>query len=177
MLGNIIERENTAPTPPSAPRASTASTSGFPTITHRSLRPKRSSAFAAASARQAKDTGVGRAVNPVDIPTIASSRASAGNASLDQSDEAGPSTQRGRNEDEYTRIQREIGNQNQQRVEGMTEEERAEEIRDLEERFGSSVLVALRKRAMQRQGKGKAAQADNTGSQARKSPPSCTMSA
>ncbi|KAI9636872.1 putative cytoplasm protein [Dioszegia hungarica] len=149
MLGNIVERSSEAPRPPTAPRAPTESTSGFPTIVHRSQKPKRPSAFAAASARQARDTGVGRAVESTDIPKItASAVVSDGPA------QAGPSKPRsGGKEAEYARMQQEIGDENRRKVEEMTFEEREEEVKDLEERFGSSVLLALRKRAEKRAGK------------------------
>lgn len=147
MLGNIVERSNGNPAPPSVPSSRTASTSGFPTIVHRSQKPKRPSAFAAASARQARDTGYGKAVDYSDIPHVGDK------SSLQpSSSQAGPSKPRiiDGEENEYSRIQRDVGDENLQRIAGMTMEEREEEIGELEERFGSSVMEALRKRAEKR---------------------------
>lgn len=148
MLGNIVERPSQASQPPTAPRAPTTSTSGFPTILHRSQKPKRPSAFAAASARSAKNTFVGKAVEAEDIPKLAPS-----SPKDTSSIEAGPSKPRipaNGGENEFARVKREIGDENSRRVAQMTDEERREEVAELQERFGAGVLDALRKRAEKR---------------------------
>jgi hypothetical protein len=144
MLGNIVERSSESKNLPPIPHAPTTSTSGFPTVLHRSQRPKRPSAFAAASAsaRQPRYTGVGKAVEARDIPSVITSEPVIS--------EAGPSSGSLPAEDESTRVRNETGDENERKVKQMTAEERAEEVAELQGRFGSRVLEALKKRAEKR---------------------------
>ncbi|WVR08867.1 hypothetical protein IAU60_005926 [Kwoniella sp. DSM 27419] len=139
MLKDIVERPSKPPTAPSAPQPPTPGGSGFPAAMHRSQRP---SAFARArQQQQAKQDGKrvlgqGKAVDIVPSLT----------ASSDVAQRAGglPSGSEG------DQVRQSVAAGNIQRVEGMSQLEREEEVAELQQRFDGGVLEALKKRAVGR---------------------------
>lgn len=134
ILRDIVERPT--PTPPasgpSVPISSSQSHNGFPTAVHRSKAP---SAFALARQKgldTSRRLGQGRATD--HVPQIQIGEPS-GSASTPEN------------------IRQSVQQENEQRIAGMTDDERQEEIGELEGRFGSVMLAALKKRAEDRKGK------------------------
>ncbi|EIW66031.1 hypothetical protein TREMEDRAFT_65875 [Tremella mesenterica DSM 1558] len=125
MLGNIKERSSSI-SPPQPP--SIKSGGSFPRAIHRSNRQ-----------------------NPISSPLDRSVHQTyvTPNPPLDKTPVR--PTYDGRNHpDEVGRIRTEVNEENRRRVESMTEEEREQEVEDLQQRFGSRLLDLLRTRAQLR---------------------------
>ncbi|KAK4687310.1 RNA polymerase II-associated protein 1, partial [Tremellales sp. Uapishka_1] len=127
LVRDIVERSSGSSSQPLPPQPSSSS-SGFPTVQHRSLRPKPVSAFARAKKEEetrkagGRVLGEGRIVESIPVVQFAA----------------------GRNEVEEVR--KSVEAENARRVEDMGEEERQEEARELKERFGVGVVDVLRRR-------------------------------
>ncbi|RXK37452.1 hypothetical protein M231_05275 [Tremella mesenterica] len=125
MLGDIKERSIISP-PPEPP--SQKSTGAFPKPNHRNQRQT-------IHIGQCSLTSPRSIVNTNGIPGVSTHRP----------------TYDGRNHlDEVGRIRTEVDEENKRRVESMTEEEREQEVEDLQQRFGSRLLDVLRTRAQLR---------------------------
>lgn len=129
LVGSVLERKPSAPA--TAPRAST--NGGFPAVQHRSK-----SAFQRAREDQRRAGGPAR---PVHAPIVASTSPS--KPSKDENDDEHPGSRAIAEATEDWRKQME--EENQRRVEAMTEEEREAERREILERFGPNVAEILRK--------------------------------
>lgn len=132
IIRDIIERPTGSPSasrPPRPPQRSTSGQNGFPAARHRSYRSLKNSVIS-----------VG---DPVD----------AGNGKGYESTAAGPSRLRhdaAQSAESAARILDEVSSGNLERVQGMDDDEREEERKELEERFGAKIMASLKKRAEER---------------------------
>ena len=122
LIGSVVERKT--PSWSNPPKSSVQSHSGFPFAQHRSK-----SAFTRNREKQ-RNYGVSR---PRDVPNVVSAPVQL-------------SSEQGLNSDNW---RGQIGEENQRRVDAMTDEEREEEKRQIYERFGSEIGGIL-KRAKER---------------------------
>ncbi|WWD21214.1 hypothetical protein CI109_105698 [Kwoniella shandongensis] len=129
MLKDIVERPSQPPSAStSSPQPPTPGSTGFPVAQHRSQRP--ASAFARSRKQQQarqdgqRALGEGRAVDVVPSIQISAPRARS----------------------EVDEVRDAVDKENTARVEGMSSEEREQEIEELKERFGESVLETMTKR-------------------------------
>ena len=122
MVGSIVERKSGGPTPPKPPKLNGSGATGFPTAKHRSQ-----SAFARARNEAKQTNGTSR---PQQIPVVEPSRGPPGQPT--QADTEGD-------------WRRQMEEENQKKVESMTDEEREQEKREIFERFGPNIVEVLRK--------------------------------
>ncbi|KZT57218.1 hypothetical protein CALCODRAFT_508919 [Calocera cornea HHB12733] len=151
MIGSVVERKPSSNRPPAqgafpAPNPST----GYPTVTHRSKTTRGASAFA--KSRQVNPS------RPQNVPTILStiSPSMKWESTEDDDDvsvQPNPPAPAPIPTDETERLLKEVGDENNQRISEMTEEERMAERADLLEKFGGGIGEMLRRRRLQREGK------------------------
>lgn len=136
LVGAIVERKAGAPAAAPTPRPT--SNGGFPSVQHRSK-----SAFQRARGNQKT---VSTAERPSSPPSIAPPR-QARNAVQDEDEHPGSQVIAKATED----WRRQMEEENQKKVEAMTEQEREAERKEILERFGPNIGEVLRKARMARE--------------------------
>lgn len=154
MIGSIVEKEASFPSPPSLPSpnaaASSSSTAGFPQATHRSLSRFALNKLNKANGASSAGGGESRPVRAPALQTTAPAeerptRSTAPAAPSSSSTSRQPQT-------EEDRIVAEAGRENDLRLAGMSASEIASEREELLARFGPGLAEILRKRREKRDG-------------------------
>ncbi|KAI0642917.1 hypothetical protein C8Q79DRAFT_1095487 [Trametes meyenii] len=153
LVGSILERKPVAK--PSAP-ARTATKTGFPAVQHRSQ-----SAFARSRLDAQKPAGQRLREVPVVQPSSGFSHGS-----------PVPEGKGGQSNGDPDGWRAQMEEQNKQRVETMTEEEREQERVEILEKFGPNVAEVLRRAREAREGKGKESRSESPEVGAKSSLPS-----
>lgn len=160
IVREVIEREtpsSSSSSPPASPRPSQTGLNGFPSALHRSYKAHKSTSASSCGWKNeqdhARDENVpGKVLSKNEETSVV--RIYHVGGTIGVGNEAGPSrlpaSLTGLPGGETDVISKEVVQENWQKIREMDKEQREEERKELEERFGSRVMNALRKRAKEK---------------------------